>query len=142
MKFQLLCQYYTKNLGRINCQANGFPFLFCHSHCLLEAIAHTEKWILDFDTMVSASFNSRFTVEFLCSAVATQVIETTVRFPYCFIIRKEKNTPRAFKLFLSKWTDFKVTINGSVQFSRSVVSYSLRPHESQHARPPCPSQTP
>ena len=30
----------------------------------------------------------------------------------------------------------------SVQFSRSVVSYSLRPHESQHARPPCPSPTP
>ena len=29
----------------------------------------------------------------------------------------------------------------SVQFSRSVVSNSLRPHESQHARPPCPSQT-
>ena len=27
----------------------------------------------------------------------------------------------------------------SVQFSRSVVSDSLRPHESQHARPPCPS---
>ena len=25
-----------------------------------------------------------------------------------------------------------------VQFSRSVVSDSLRPHESQHARPPCP----
>ena len=29
----------------------------------------------------------------------------------------------------------------SVQLSRSVVSDSLRPHESQHARPPCPSQT-
>ena len=29
----------------------------------------------------------------------------------------------------------------SVQFS-SVVSDSLRPHESQHARPPCPSPTP
>ena len=29
-----------------------------------------------------------------------------------------------------------------VQFSRSVVSDSLRHHESQHARPPCPSQTP
>ena len=27
----------------------------------------------------------------------------------------------------------------SVQFSRSVVSDSLRPPESQHARPPCPS---
>ena len=30
----------------------------------------------------------------------------------------------------------------SVQFSHSVVSDSLRPHESQHTRPPCPSQTP
>ena len=30
----------------------------------------------------------------------------------------------------------------SVQFSRSLVSDSLRPHESQHARPPCPSPTP
>ena len=30
----------------------------------------------------------------------------------------------------------------SVQFSRSVVSDSLQPHESQHARPPCPSPTP
>ena len=30
----------------------------------------------------------------------------------------------------------------SVQFSRSVVSNSLRPHESQHARPHCPSPTP
>ena len=31
---------------------------------------------------------------------------------------------------------------GSVQFSRSVVSNSLRPHELQHARPPCPSPSP
>ena len=30
----------------------------------------------------------------------------------------------------------------SVQFSHSVVSDSLRPHEWQHARPPCPSPTP
>ena len=30
----------------------------------------------------------------------------------------------------------------SVQFSCSVVSNSLRSHESQHARPPCPSPTP
>ena len=32
--------------------------------------------------------------------------------------------------------------NSSVQFSHSVVSDSLRPHESQHTRPPCPSPTP
>ena len=30
----------------------------------------------------------------------------------------------------------------SVQFSRSIVSDSLRHHELQHARPPCPSLTP
>ena len=30
----------------------------------------------------------------------------------------------------------------SVQFSRSVVSSSLRPHKLQHSRPPCPSPTP
>ena len=30
----------------------------------------------------------------------------------------------------------------SVQFSHSVMSNCLRPHESQHARPPCPSPTP
>ena len=30
----------------------------------------------------------------------------------------------------------------SVQFSRSLMSDSLQPHELQHARPPCPSPTP
>ena len=33
-------------------------------------------------------------------------------------------------------------MQSSVQFSRSVVSDYLRPHESQHARLPCPSPTP
>ena len=38
------------------------------------------------------------------------------------------------------WADtFTVWATSSVQFSRSVVSDCLRPHESQHARPPCPS---
>ena len=36
----------------------------------------------------------------------------------------------------------KIYFYHSVQFSCSVVSDSLRPHESQHARPPCPSPTP
>ena len=29
-----------------------------------------------------------------------------------------------------------------IQFSRSVMSNSLQPHEPQHTRPPCPSPTP
>ena len=33
-------------------------------------------------------------------------------------------------------------IISSIQFGHSVVSDSLWPHESQHARPPCPSPTP
>ena len=37
---------------------------------------------------------------------------------------------------------YLINICASVQFSSSVVSDSLRPHESQHSRPPCPSPTP
>ena len=37
---------------------------------------------------------------------------------------------------------FTSLIFSSVQFSRSVASDSLRPHELQHPRPPCPSPTP
>ena len=45
---------------------------------------------------------------------------------------------RYFKMILWKCcTQFS-----SVQFSHSVVSNSLQPHELQHARPPCPSPTP
>ena len=36
----------------------------------------------------------------------------------------------------------KLSSFSSVQFSHSVVSNSLQPHELQHARPPCPSPTP
>ena len=35
-----------------------------------------------------------------------------------------------------------IVISSSVQFSRSVMSDSLRLHELQHARPPCPAPTP
>ena len=38
------------------------------------------------------------------------------------------------------WED--ISTIGSVQFSCSVMSDSLRPHESQHTRPPCPSPPP
>ena len=35
-----------------------------------------------------------------------------------------------------------IIASAGLQFTRSVVSDSLRPHESQHVRPPCPSPTP
>ena len=40
------------------------------------------------------------------------------------------------------WKRGRIQFHESVQFSRSVVSHALRPHGLQHARPPCPSQTP
>ena len=45
--------------------------------------------------------------------------------------------PASFHLLL--WGKGQVSL---VQFRHSVVSDSLKPHESQHARPPCPSPTP
>ena len=40
------------------------------------------------------------------------------------------------------WKIYGKPLDHSVQFSCSVVSDSLRPHESQHARPPCPPPSP
>ena len=45
-------------------------------------------------------------------------------------------------LFLSNWSMIIIFNISSVQFSHSVMSDSLQPHELQHVRPPCPSPTP
>ena len=49
---------------------------------------------------------------------------------------KKNSSPVSVLLVVHK------AVFSSAQFSRSVMSDSLRPHESQHARPPCPSPTP
>ena len=51
-----------------------------------------------------------------------------------------QQTDNWFSRSTKKWV--KRIQFSSVQFSLSVVSDSLRPHESQQARPPCPSPTP
>ena len=48
-----------------------------------------------------------------------------------FLTKAKRQNARAYRI-----------LTPSVQFSCSVVSDSLRPHESQHDRPPCPSPTP
>ena len=51
-------------------------------------------------------------------------------------------------IFLTDFQEIKIftgnmsSPTSSVQFSCSVVSDSLQPHELQHTRPPCPSPTP
>ena len=53
------------------------------------------------------------------------------------------NTKKKIKIKSStSLFSISASLLSSVQFSCSVVSDSLRPHESQHARPPCPSPTP
>ena len=61
-----------------------------------------------------------------------------------YFLKTEVSPKKIYKWPMSTWKDVCLTsaFQHSVQFSRSVVSDSLQPHESQHARPPCPSPTP
>ena len=67
------------------------------------------------------------------------------------IFLTQGSNPRLYVCCIGRWFFYRERHLGSpivkvqfssVQFSRSVVSDSLQPHESQHARPPCPSPTP
>ena len=54
-------------------------------------------------------------------------------------------SPKTVSFFIIQfitWKAYSQVQFSSVQFSRSVMSDSLRPHGLQHARPPCPSPTP
>ena len=57
-------------------------------------------------------------------------------------LEKGKATHSSILAWRIPWTVHGVFQLSSVQFSHSVVSNSLWLHESQHARPPCPSPTP
>ena len=53
----------------------------------------------------------------------------------------EKNQQNE-KSITELWDNLRWLQFSSVQFSRSVMSNSLQPHELQHVRPPCPPPTP
>ena len=56
---------------------------------------------------------------------------------------KEESEKVVLKLSLQKTKIMASCPISSVQFSSvALMSYSLRPHGSQHTRPPCPSPTP
>ena len=58
---------------------------------------------------------------------------------WLFRLSPRDNTHHCYSHFIDQPNLASIS---SVQFSHSVVSDSLWPHESQHARPPCPSPTP
>ena len=78
-----------------------------------------------------AASNGNSTLNFLRNCL-------TVFHNGCTILHSISNGPR-FK-FLHILANTSVQFS-SLHFNRSVVSDSLLPHESQHARPPCPSST-
>ena len=70
--------------------------------------------------------------------IVLEVLSTSIR---------EENEIKAIQIRkeevkLSLFAEDMIPYISSVQFSHSVMSYFLRPHELQHARPPCPSPTP
>ena len=60
----------------------------------------------------------------------------------CQLIKRGMAHPRCFDCLMNELVSSYINQLSSVQFSCSVVSDFLRPHESQHARPPCPSPSP
>ena len=73
-----------------------------------------------------------------CVSIALQgwtLIQPSTHLPTC-----QSVTIHVYKQYTYMYMVHYIYI--SVQFSHSVVSASLRPHELQHARPPCPSPTP
>ena len=64
------------------------------------------------------------------------------KFSFMWIIKTVFADCIVFQLIICSLWVFISPPTVSVQFSRSVVSDSLWPHEPQHARPPCPSPSP
>ena len=58
------------------------------------------------------------------------------------LVSGETCLPSLYTSTFSFCSHMIIPLCSSVQFSRSVVSDSLRPHDLQHARPPWPSPTP
>ena len=79
-------------------------------------------------------------IEIMNNPITSLVIEAVIK-----NLPKNKS-PRSFGFTGEFYQTFREELMPilliSVQFSRSVVSDSLRPDESQHARPACPSPTP
>ena len=89
-------------------------------------------WHPGFLTILNFSFKLFF----------SQVLSPSVT--YCFT--SSQSLPKVISLVLNchplAILIHSIHLINSVQFSHSVMSDSLWPHEPQHAKPPCPSQTP
>ena len=79
------------------------------------------------------------------SSLAKKYLRCWNKFDECWILSvKNLSASNCLELFQNRscFDDKKNTYVSVSQFSCLVMSDSLRPHELQHARPPCPSPTP
>ena len=120
----------------LNVQRCPFPLTFSLK---LAGMIKTKHWLLYF--LSSRNVTEQFSVQ-LPPLPPRDMLSPEVACEYILLIsliqgRIINLSWRLSHLVLSCSVQFS-----SVQFSCSVVSNSLRPHESQHARPPRPSSTP
>ena len=86
----------------------------------------------------SIAVNDNSQEPIMCNSVYLKKQDTEL-YIHCLQIPSEPLVEMSWK----KWHLRTHSVQfSSVQSSHSVVSDSLRPHELQHARPPCPSPTP
>ena len=86
----------------------------------------------------------RLGLTWLCSVAAVTALFLQclwLEIKVCLLTRSKQNKKPPPKLIFII-VAVVVESSSSVQFSHSVMSNSLGPHESQHATPPCPSPTP
>ena len=91
---------------------------------------------------VNPKLESRFSSEILTTDDTTLMAENKEELKSLLMKVKEESKKANLKLKIQKTKIMASSLISSVQFSRSVMFDSLGPHESQHARPPCPSPTP
>ena len=99
------------------------------------------SWQIDGETVRGLIFlGSKITTDGDCSREIKRCLllrrKTTTNLDSAL---KSRDITLPTKIHIVKSMAFPVS---SVQFSHSAMSDSLRPHELQHTRPPCPSPTP
>ena len=112
----------------------------CSNYCTIALISHASKVMLKIlQARLQQYMNCNFQVFKLDLEKAE---EPEIKLPTSSGSLKKQESSRRTSTSALLTMPKLLTVFSSVQFSHSVMSDSLRPHESQHARPPCPSPTP
>ena len=122
-------------------QTSGFKSLFSRWWCLqptnIKGELHTSSSLSPHTHICLFLDNLSSCLSCFCQALEESIpwLSFCSLSPFCLLTLPggRSHPVRELHIWLQRISD---------QISRSVVSDSLRPHESQHARPPCPSLTP